>query len=154
MMFLPLEFIEWNGVQTTRGAMRVMETDPHGLTLSLVAVCVVFGCLLILFGIYSLSGAIFSGKFSRKEAAPAKPHRKAAKAGVCDPETAAAIALALEAEAGVDAETEAAIALALHLYQSGQAHDVESGVITIRRDAASGWDDKSRNFRQLPKFKK
>ncbi len=152
MMFLPLEFVEWNAQQTTRGALRVMETDPHGLTLSLVAVCVVFGCLLILFGIYSLSGAIFSGKFSRREPSGAKP--RAAKALACDPETAAAIALALEAETGAKDETRAAIALALHLYLTDQAHDTESGIITIRRTDASGWEDKSRNFRQLPKFKR
>ena len=33
-------------------------TDPNGLTLTTVCILVVFGCLLILYGVYSLLGAI------------------------------------------------------------------------------------------------
>ena len=65
-----------------------------------------------------------------------------------DGAVATAIALALEAEAGGEAEV--AIATALHLFLSDAVHDVEPGIITIRK-AASAWDDKQLNFRKLPR---
>ena len=61
---------------------------------------------------------------------------------------AAAIALALEAEAG--GEAEAAVAMALHLFLSDAVHDIEPGIVTIRK-ASSAWDDKQLNFRKLPR---
>ena len=63
-------------------------------------------------------------------------------------EVAAAIAMALEAEAG--GETEAAIATALHLYLSESVHDLEPGFITLRR-TPSAWDDRQFNFRKTPR---
>ncbi len=117
-------------------------TDPHGWTLTLISVTCVFTALIILYFIYNFSGNIFSGKYKRKPKAP-----KAAK-GEISGEVAAAIAMALEAEAG--GETEAAIATALHLYLSDAVHDVEPGVITLRR-SPSAWDNKQLNFRKLPR---
>lgn len=67
---------------TTKGAIRILGSDPHGWTLALTSIMVVFASLLILFCFYSLSGAILSGRFKRKE----KP---------ADSETEAAIATAL-----------------------------------------------------------
>lgn len=118
------------------------QIDPHGWTLTLISVSVVFSALIILYFIYSFSGNLFSGKYNRAPKAP-----KAVR-GEADGEVAAAIALALEAEAG--GETEAAIAAALHLYLSDAVHDVESGVITLRR-SPSAWDDKQSNFRKSPR---
>lgn len=111
------------------------------MTLTVIAVLVVFGCLLILFGIYSLSGALFSGKLGL-----ARRERKATAKE--DAEIAAAIALALEAEAGT--EEQAAIALALHLYCTESVHDHESGTITIKGNSGSRWGDKGLNFRKTP----
>lgn len=108
---------------TTGGAARMLSQDPHGWTLTLISIMVVFGCLLLLFCFYSLSGAILSGKFRRK----AKPVKG---------KTA-------------DSETEAAIALALHLYLCGETHDKESGIITIRPRQQSGWTDKSLTLRKI-----
>ena len=125
----------------TAGGDRMAATDPHGWTLTLISVCVVFSALIVLYFIYTFSGNIFSGKYKRT------PKVKAAK-GTVDAEVAAAIALALEAEAG--GETEAAIATALHLYLSDAVHDVEPGVITLRRNP-SAWDNKQLNFRKLPR---
>ena len=122
------------------GAMRMKEIDPHGWTLSLIAVTVVFSALLILFLVYSLSGGIFTGKFKRK------PRVKSIK-GAPDAETAAAIAMALSRYGSSDAET-AAIAAALHLYLSDSVHDTEPGIITIRRDISSDWGNKSLLFRK------
>lgn len=116
----------------------MLEVDPHGLTLTLVGVGVVFLGLLILYFVYTLSGNFFSGKI-KLERKP-KADEQAA--------IAAAIALALEAESG--SETEVAIATALHLYLSDAVHDVEPGFITIRR-GSSDWNNKQLNFRKSPK---
>ena len=115
----------------------MLEVDPNGFTLTIVGVGVVFLGLIILYGLYTLSGAFFSGKF--KKAAKPEADEEAA--------IAAAIALALEAECG--SETEAAIATALHLYLSDAVHDIEPGFITIRR-SSSDWNNKKQNFRKSP----
>ena len=127
----------------TAGGDRMMETDPHGWTLTLISVSVVFAALIVLYFVYSFSGGIFSGKFKR---AP-KP-KKVAK-GTPDAEVAAAIALALDMENGGDVY--AAIATAVHLYLNDAVHDVEPGIITIVRKE-SGWNNKALTFRQLPKY--
>ena len=126
----------------TAGGDRMMETDPHGWTLTLISVSVVFAALIVLYFVYSLSGNIFSGKFKRAHKA-----KKAAK-GTPDAEVAAAIALALDMENGGDVY--AAIATAVHLYLNDSVHDVESGIVTIvRKDSA--WNNKTLNFRKLPR---
>ena len=56
--------------------------------------------------------------------------------------------MALDQELG--GETYAAIALALHQYLASACHDTETYRLTIRH-AASGWNNKVLNFRQLPK---
>ena len=119
---------------------RMMQTDPNGLTLTLISVSVVFAALIVLYCIYSLSGALFSGKFKRER----KPSVKASP----DAEVAAAIALALDMEQ--DGDTYAAIATAVHLYLSDSIHDVEPGIVTIRR-TSSAWNDKALTFRKLPR---
>ena len=42
----------------TAGADRMAATDPHGWTLTIISVGVVFIALIILYGLYSLSGRI------------------------------------------------------------------------------------------------
>ena len=123
----------------TAGGDRMMQTDPHGLTLTLISVSVVFAALIVLYFVYSLSGNIFSGKFKR---APRKVK------GTPDAEVAAAIALALDMEQ--DGDTYAAIATAVHLYMNDTVHDVEPGIVTITRKD-SGWNNKALNFRKLPR---
>jgi sodium pump decarboxylase gamma subunit len=118
----------------------MMQTDPNGLTLTLISVSVVFAALIVLYCIYSLSGALFSGKFKRER----KPSVKASP----DAEVAAAIALALDMEQ--DGDTYAAIATAVHLYLSDSIHDVEPGIVTIRR-TSSAWSNKALTFRKLPR---
>ena len=126
----------------TAGADRMAQVDPHGWTLTLISVCVVFCALVILYFIYTLSGNIFSRKikFGKKK-------EKAGAETVDESAVAAAIALAVDAETGKGDEA-AAIALALHLHLNGGVHDIEPGIITIRHDRASGWDNKQRNFRK------
>ena len=126
----------------TAGGDRMMQTDPHGWTLTLISVSVVFTALIVLYFIYSFSGNIFSGKFKRAPKA-----RKAVK-GSPDAEVAAAIALALDMEQSGDEY--AAIATAVHLYLNDTVHDVEPGIVTIvRKD--SPWNNKQLNFRKLPR---
>ena len=48
-------------------------------------------------------------------------------------------------------EDYAAIATAVHLYLNDTVHDAESGFVTIVRKE-SGWNDKSMNFRKLPRL--
>ncbi|MBR0285564.1 MAG: OadG family protein [Bacteroidales bacterium] len=123
----------------TAGGDRMMQTDPHGWTLTLISVTVVFSALTVLYFVYSLSGSIFSGKFKRTP----KP-----KKGTADAEVAAAIALALDMECSGDEY--AAIATAVHLYLNDAIHDVEPGIVTIVRKE-SGWNNKELNFRKLPR---
>lgn len=49
-------------VPLTAGAEKMAATDPHGWTLTIVCVLVVFGCLLLLYGVYSLLGTIMGRK--------------------------------------------------------------------------------------------
>ena len=130
----------------TSGGDRMLETDPHGWTLTLISVSVVFTALIVLYFIYNLSGNIFSGKFKR---AP-KPKKRSVIPGSDreSAEVAAAIALALDMECSGDEY--AAIATAVHLYLNDAVHDVEPGIVTIvRRDSA--WNNKELNFRKLPR---
>ena len=129
-------------IPLTAGGDRMAQIDPNGWTLTLISVTVVFAALIVLYFVYSFSGALFSGKFKRTP----KP-KKAAK-GTPDAEVAAAIALALDMENGGDVY--AAIATAVHLYLSDAVHDVEPGIITIVRKE-SGWNNKELNFRKLPR---
>lgn len=132
----------------TEGARRMMETDPHGWTLTLIAVTVVFSALLILFLAFSLVGKISQRIEARQQVPPRAKRKRRAKGKNPDAETAAAIAMALEAEAG-DANVPAAIATALCMHLSGGIHDSEPYIITIRR-TPSAWDSPSLRFRKNP----
>ncbi|MBO7396953.1 MAG: OadG family protein, partial [Bacteroidales bacterium] len=128
-----------NGNQDSASkAQQMAISDPHGFTLAVVSIAVVFSALAILWFLFWL---LFERRAARK-AAPA------AKRGTPDGEVAAAIALALDMEESGD--DYAAIAAALHLYLSESVHDLEPGFVTIRR-TPSGWDNKALGFRKLPK---
>ncbi len=128
----------------TEGAVRMARTDPHGLTLTLIAVTTVFTALVILYFVYTLIGKISQPSAPK---APKDSRKKAAKGGP-DAETAAAIAMALDAELGADVN--AAIAMALHLHLGNAIHDVEPGIITYS-PRGSAWGAPSLNFRKTPK---
>ncbi len=124
------------------GAEKLAQTDPHGFTLTLISVLVVFISLIILYCVYTLSGNLFSGKIKIDL-------KKKKKAADVDDEVAVAIALALRQHLGGE-EEKAAIATALHLYLNNSVHDVESGIITIRKSETL-WADKQRLFRKSPR---
>ena len=138
-----------NGSQNVEtGSQRMEKEDEHGFVLTLVSVTVVFTALIILWWLFSLLGKV-SGSEGKKSCTCKKDsHAKAGKSGKMAPETAAAIAMALDQE--MNGEVYAAIAAALHLYAEESVHDKESFVITIQRKQSS-WNSKEQNFRQLPR---
>lgn len=140
-----------DGHTITAKAEALWQTDPHGWTLTLIAVATVFLGLIILFFIYNLSGNIFSGKY--KKAREEKKAKAAAVKAVAAPkavgkandEVAAAIAMALQMNGGD--EVYAAIATALHLHISCSSRVDESFVLTIK-PSQSEWGNKVLNFRK------
>ncbi len=128
----------------TAGAQRMAETDPHGWTLALIAVSTVFTALVILYFIYGTIGKVANSKVPGMKRI--KKIRR--KGSAPDAETAAAIAMALEAENG--GEVNAAIAMALHLYFNDSVHDIEPGIITFAPRVTS-WNDKTLTFRKAPR---
>ena len=133
-------------LEITEGAKALAASDPHGWTLTLISVSVVFGALIILYIIYTLLGGFMSGAFKEKWEKRRKSRPSAASP---DAETAAAIALALSLEGGEN-ETAAAIAVALELARLDEAHDAESYVITFAHPCGP-WADKRATFRKYPK---
>ena len=134
----------------TKGEL-MKERDPHGWILSVVSVSVVFSALAILWFLFWL---LFDRPAKKQMAGQAdhdgkeKRHARPDRASQPDAEIAAAIALALDME--TDGDTYAAIATAVHLYLNDAIHDVEPGIVTIRR-SESAWNNKSLNFRKLPR---
>ena len=126
----------------TAGGARMAQTDPHGWTLTMISVGVVFAALIILYFIYSFSGKLFSGEL-KNAARKAKSVLPASKSE--ESEVAAAIAMALDMEQ--DGDTYAAIATAVHLFLSDTVHDIEAGIVTISRND-SAWNNKALNFRK------
>jgi sodium pump decarboxylase gamma subunit len=127
------------------------QLDPHGWTLTIISVSVVFIALIILYFLYSLSGKVFSGELKADVKKGWRASKRIAKAVIPseakESEIAAAIALALDMEQ--DGDTYAAIATAVHLYLTDTVHDIEPGIVTItRKDSA--WKNKSLTFRRLP----
>ncbi len=111
------------------------EKDPHGYWIALLAMSVVFGALAILFIFFKLFGIITS-LFGKKEE----------EAEVSAPVAQAA---AIPASGDLDGEKMAAICFAL--YQHLNAHDQESGVLTLTpRETA--WN--SNLMREIPVIKK
>lgn len=129
----------------TKGEI-MKERDPYGWILSVVSVSVVFSALALLWFLFWLLFDRPAKKAANATAAPSA--KKLAKPGTNEEaQVAAAIALALDMETGGD--TYAAIATAVHLYLTQSVHDVEPGIVTIRR-TESGWNNKALNFRKLP----
>ena len=121
----------------SRGEL-MKERDPHGWILSVTSVSVVFSALAILW-------FLFWFLFDRRAKKKAEPKPAKVVKGTPDAEIAAAIAVALDMEDSGDVY--AAIATAVHLYLTEAIHDVEPGIVTIRRQE-SAWNSKDLTFRK------
>jgi len=114
--------------------------DPHGYWIAILAMSVVFGSLAVLYILFKLFG-IFASKTLQKD------DQKQASA------PAAAQAAAIPA-AGGDLDGEKMAAICFALYQHLNAHDQESGVLTLAPRDGSAWSSKSGLMRELPVIKK
>ncbi|MDY6301099.1 MAG: OadG family protein [Bacteroidales bacterium] len=115
------------------------DKDPHGYWIALLAMSVVFIALAILYICFKLFGVVSKrGAGKNEEAASMAPvaHAVAAPAGTGD----------------LDGEKMAAICFAL--YQHLNAHDQESGILTLTPRDGSAWSGKSGLMRELPVIKK
>ena len=113
--------------------------DPHGYWIALLAMSVVFSALALLYLCFKLFGMFASRNLSSEDKTKA--------------EAAPAVqAAAIPAKGDADGETMAAICFAL--YQHLNAHDNESGVLTLAPRDGSSWASKTNLLRELPVFKK
>jgi len=113
--------------------------DPHGYWITLLAMTVVFSALALLYILFKLFGMFASRNLSSED----KTKAEAAPA---------AQAAAIPAGGDTDGETMAAICFAL--YQHLNAHDNESGVLTLTPRDGSTWATKTGLMRELPVIKK
>jgi len=110
------------------------EKDPHGYWIALIAMAVVFLALIMLYLCFKLFGY-----FSKRSA------------GEQDTQAAAAAAPVAAAAPQGDANGEAMAAICMALYQHLNAHDNESGVLTLTPRDHTSWGDKSGLLRKLPR---
>ena len=112
--------------------------DPHGYWIALLAMSVVFSALALLYLCFKLFGNFASKTMSEDKPQAAAP--------------TVAQAAAVPATGDADGETMAAICFAL--YQHLNAHDNESGVLTLAPRDGSTWATKTALMRELPVIKK
>lgn len=106
-----------------------IQNDPHGLILSAIAISTVFFCLLVLWGLYSLVGYIFTREKANSHAATAPASTQTQPAPSQESEIAAAIAIAIE----------------LHTGKS-----LSGRCITFETPDPNEWSSPSHNFRKTP----
>lgn len=118
--------------------------DPYGGILSMIAMSVVFLCLIILYLCFRSIG--------KRSVRKAEAEKSAKDAPAKAPVAKAAATLPTE----INEEIIAAIAIACHLYQNGvdnTIHDVESNVLTFNQDLLrnSPWGARSLTLKQDPR---
>ena len=127
------------------------EKDPYGFAMSILAMGVVFGCLILLYVFFSIFGRIAKTLSSKAETTPqpktrpVKPgskhkHSKHHSSKESEEEVAAMLAVTQATAGSGDEELDVAL-IALTL-DAELAHDDESGVITIQ-ERPSEWTDKA-----------
>ena len=114
------------------------EKDPYGVALSLMAMSIVFGSLLLLFFVFVLFSKV-SDAYDLYRHGP-RPSEKAP----ADDAAIAAISMALQQ----NDTSLAAIGMALHEHLGLQAYDEESGIITIRKGNQGKWVDHGRDLQE------
>lgn len=121
---------------------KMKQQDPYGGILAMIAMSVVFLCLIILYLCFRSIGKRAIRKQQAEKAAKQAPKAAAVSAN----------------PSNVDEEIVAAIAIACHLYQNGQSvdsgiHDVESNVLTFNQDLLrnSPWGARNLTLKQDPR---
>ncbi len=114
-------------LSTSAKSEMLAQRDPYGFIMTVTAVAVVFGALLVLYVFFGILGGFNSGKIDIQKWFRCRKKTKKEP----DAETAAAIALALSDE--MSPEVYAAIGMALEEYLDEGVHDYESYIITIKR---------------------
>lgn len=120
------------------------EKDPYGIAMSVMAMAIVFGCLLLLYIFFRLFGYIVTllGKMTRVRAIRSI-HDKAERATIMAKQ-------GMETK-GIDMKIYmAVIAMALHEYEEN-VHDVESNVLTLHPEEHTDWNAKDNAMREWPK---
>jgi Na+-transporting methylmalonyl-CoA/oxaloacetate decarboxylase gamma subunit len=117
--------------------------DPHGFGITLLAMGIVFFCLLLLFIFFWLFGAIMRHLDTAKKVVNTQPIKPITKTVEVTHDLAHATGNILQdglKTKGIDKEVYiAVIAMALKQYQD-DVHDVESGIITIK-SKDTDWTD-------------
>lgn len=118
------------------------QNDPYGLAMTVIAMGIVFVCLILLSVFFQFFGWLLNRiqKLNRVKAIRTI-HEKAGRLVVMAKDGTETRGIEMENYA-------AAIGLALHEY-TGNMHDVESGVITIEHHETE-WADKSHLLRHMP----
>ena len=120
-----------------QSADKIVELDPYGIGMAIIAMSVVFAVLATTYLIFKNISRVYDFVTNRTGKVKAKLQQKQTdKKKVED----------------VPTEVSAAIAMALHLYYN-QQHDLESLKLTIQKVSKiySPWSSKIYSMRQLPK---
>ena len=122
---------------------KLKREDPHGIGITLLAMGIVFFCLLVLFIFFWLFGLIMRHLDTAKKVANTQPIKTVTKTVEVTHDIAHATGNILQdglKTKGIDKEVYiAVISMALKQYQD-DVHDVESGIITIK-SRQTGWSD-------------
>ena len=125
---------KFNARPINENIQKFKDEDPSGILLTLMSMGVVFSALLMLYILFKLFGKAFVAKVKKKE------DEVVDKAVDNEP---------TEAQPAGDDEAIAAICMAL--YQHFNAHDEESGVLTVdRSNEHSAWGSKGNLLRRRP----
>ena len=131
----------YNAREVNENIEKFREEDPHGYWIALLAMSVVFSALAILYICFKLFGVVSKSASGKKK-----------DEGVEESAPVAQAAAAPVASGDIDGEKMAAICFAL--YQHLNAHDQESGVLTLSPRYGSTWATQTGLMRELPVFKK
>jgi len=122
---------------------KLKREDPYGIGITLLAMGIVFFCLLVLFIFFWLFGLIMRHLDTAKKVANTQPIKTVTKTVEVTHDIAHATGNILQdglKTKGIDKEVYiAVISMALKQYQD-DVHDVESGIITIK-SRQTGWSD-------------
>jgi hypothetical protein len=128
-----------NYIRTSESKVaKVKRQDPYGIGISVLAMGIVFFCLLLMYAFFRIFGIVMEHKAAAKKVVSAKPIKAVVETGH---KTGVILQDGLKFK-GIDKEIYiAVIAMALKQYQD-DVHDVESGIITIRPKHTS-WNDEA-----------